>query len=200
MKLGVVTGAFLLASCASSPTDNTAATDRACNVTDCFAERDVRDFQVLGESTLIVFVGQQRCAFQVELRGTLCDLTFANDVFFTKTGETLRDGSGLRVCSNDIQINVEPGVFGGALGSQQPSDRFGNSRPPCQIRSVASLTDDQLIELLVARGAVPPPPPMGAGEIEVGEQQAEQGAEAEAATPETAGATPNQTLPAVSQN
>jgi hypothetical protein len=39
------------------------------------------------------------------------------------------------------------------------------------VSTVTSITDDQLVELYVARGVVPPLPPMGTGEIEVGEQE-----------------------------
>jgi hypothetical protein len=35
---------------------------------------------------------------------------------------------------------------------------------------VVSITDDQLVELYVGRGVVPPLPPMGSGEIEIAEQ------------------------------
>jgi hypothetical protein len=38
------------------------------------------------------------------------------------------------------------------------------------ISSVEALTDDQLIELYVRRGVVAPPPPMGPGKIQVGDQ------------------------------
>jgi hypothetical protein len=46
---------------------------------------------------------------------------------------------------------------------------------------VRSITDDQLVEFYVGRGVVAPVPPMGAGQIEVGEQEDE---EEGAATPE----------------
>ena len=44
------------------------------------------------------------------------------------------------------------------------------------------MTDDEILELYVTHGVAPPPPPMGPGKIEVGEQK-----EAEAAP---AGETP----------
>jgi hypothetical protein len=37
------------------------------------------------------------------------------------------------------------------------------------VLTVASITDDQLVEFYVSRKVVPPLPPMGTGEIEVGE-------------------------------
>ena len=206
MRLSLLSGVLLVAGCAGSPIDNTAAIDRACSVEDCFLERDVRDFEVIDQTTLIVFVGSQRCVFKVELLGTACDLTFAPTVNFRSPSDSLANGGsrprddifgsnlgdrGLRVCENDLQIDVEGGAFterplatqqtdsfgnprdGGVSDSQRGErvDRFGDNRAECRVTGVASLTDDQLIELYVARGLVPPPPPMGSGEIEVGEQE-----------------------------
>ena len=72
-----------------------AATKRACGVEECFFERDVRDFEVIDQTHLIVYTGSQRCAFHVELRGTLCDLTFAPELYFSRTNEIPdRDAGG----------------------------------------------------------------------------------------------------------
>jgi hypothetical protein len=57
------------------------------------------------------------------------------------------------------------------VSSNEPPDRFGNPRVNCQISTVESITDDQLVEIYVARRVIPPLPPMGPGEIEVGEQE-----------------------------
>ncbi len=166
--------------------DTTQPVERACSVKDCFTEREVRDFEVIDQTTLIVYVGSQRCAFQVELRGTFCDLTFAPDIYFHSPSDFERNddrdifaGSpssrlgDLRVCSNDIGISVDGGVFTESPQSSQPPDRFGNRRSECQISSVASVTDDELVQLYVDHGVAPPPPPMGSGQIEVGEQEAD---------------------------
>ena len=184
MRLSVASSVLLVAGCASSPTDNTAAVDRACSVTDCFLERDVRDFEVIGQTTLVVYVGSQRCAFKVDLRGTFCDLTFAPELYFYAPGD-IQEGDrqpgdlfglgdrGLRICANDLQIDVDGGVFTESSTATQPPDRYGNRRSQCQVAGVASLTDDQLVELYVGEGLIPPPPPMGSGEIEVGDQAEE---------------------------
>jgi hypothetical protein len=182
--------------------DATQPLERACSVQDCFVERDVRDFEVIDQTTLIVYVGSQRCAFQVELRGTFCDLTFAPELYFHSPNDFERNddrdiftGSrssrlgDLRVCSNDIGISVDGGVFTENPQSNQPPDRFGNRRSECQISSVEAVTDDELVQLYVDHGVAPPPPPMGPGQIEVGEQE-DDGAEA-APSGETP-ATPNQ--------
>lgn len=211
MKLGIVGGGILfLAGCASTPSDNTAAIDRACSVADCFNERDIRSFEVIDRETLVVYTGSQRCAFKVELTGTFCDMTFAPELYFRSPTDILQDdrrsrsavfGSDLddrdlRVCANDLRISVDGGAFTegrsgnnstgvfrsdqrategqartGPNDSAPGTDRFGQSRSQCQVSDVSSLTDDQLVELYVARGLVPPPPPMGSGEIEIGEQE-----------------------------
>lgn len=176
------------------------AVRRACEVADCFRERDVRDFDVVDRTHLIVYVGAQRCAFHVELRGTLCDLTFAPELFFRKAneipdGEISRGGEpasdralanpfdpfetarrerrDLRVCSNDLAIEVHGGQFTESPSPVVERDRFGNprARTDCRVLNVRAITDDQLVEFLVARDVVPPPPPMGQGQIEVGEQE-----------------------------
>jgi hypothetical protein len=194
MRLSIVGGGVLLmAGCASTPVDNTAATERACTVSDCFLERDVRGFEVIDKTTVVVYTGSQRCAFQIALTGTFCDMTFAPQVYFRSRSDAIQGeqragddifGSntgdrGLRVCANDLQIDVDGGPFTETNRSATTDplngervDRFGQTRSQCQISDVVSLTDDQLVELYVARGLVPPPPPMGSGEIEVGEQDA----------------------------
>jgi hypothetical protein len=166
MRLIAISSSLLVAACASSPTDNSQPVDRACSVSECFFQRDVRDFEVIGDTTLILYVGGQRCAFKVELDGTFCDMTFAPEVYFrAPDGRAESD----RVCSYDRQVGVDGGVF--TEGADQPN-AFG-TRSQCRILSVASITDDELIELYVERGVVAPPPPIGPGEIEVGEQPEE---------------------------
>ncbi len=202
MRLGVL-GLSLLAAVAvhgqRNSKDDTAATKRACGVEDCFFERDVRDFEVIDQSHLIVYTGSQRCPFHVELRGTLCDLTFAPELYFSRTNdisdrgvavggdafgaraadpfgplETANRGNRhLRICANDLSVQVHGGRFTESTTTPVQTDRFGNPIADCQVTSVTSITDDQLVEILVGRGIVPPLPPMGTGEIEVGEQEEE---------------------------
>jgi hypothetical protein len=166
MRLIGISSSLLVAGCAGSPTDNSQPVERACSVSECFFQREVRDFEVIGDTTLVLYVGGQRCAFKVELDGTFCDMTFAPDIYFrTPDGRAESD----RVCSYDRQIGVDGGVFTDSF--DQPN-AFG-TRSNCRILSVASITDDELIELYVERGVVAPPPPIGPGEIEVGEQSEE---------------------------
>jgi len=167
--------------------DDTGAAKRACSVEECFFERDIRDFEVIDQTHLIVYTGSERCAFHVELRGTMCDMTFAPEVYFTRNGEMPDSGvvlgggpadpfetarhndRHLRICNNDMAISVHGGRFTESNTSTVTTDRFGNPRPSCQVMTVTSITDDQLMELYVGRGVVPPPPPMGTGDIEVGD-------------------------------
>ena len=186
MRLAIIGSALVAAGCAGAPTaDNTQPANRVCGLDDCFYDRDVRDFEVIEHTTLIVYVGNERCPYQIELRGTLCDLAFAPEIYFDSPSEVVRDtdrntfgGSAtarlhdLRICRNDINVGVSGGVLTDNPANNQPRGRFGsNQRSDCQISSVESLTDDQLIELYVRRGVVAPPPPMGSGKIEVGEQK-----------------------------
>jgi hypothetical protein len=208
IRYAIVLG-VLAVSCANAGQKDNQAVDRACTVSKCFNKRDIRDFEVINRTTLIVFIGSQRCPFKVELRGTSCDMTFAptltfhkgeitrqddlasqvlNDAGFSTAGQVSDD----KICTYDISVGVDGGVFtesrsqaplgpdglpmrrlpgtGGTDSEGRPIDRFGNVRSQCQISSVDSLTDDSLMELYVTRGVLPPPPPIGEGEIKVAPQ------------------------------
>jgi hypothetical protein len=204
MKLSVISLALAVASVPASAQRNergeTGAVDRACTVKDCFLEAEIRDFEVVDRTHVIVYVGAQRCAFHVEVRGTLCDLTFAPELYFRRANElpierggsiagggttprssrptdfgtfdiATRERRDLRICANDLSIQVHGGAFTETASSGSTvTDRFGNPRTDCVVSGVTSVTDDQLLEFYVTRGVVSPVPPMGTGEIEVGEQ------------------------------
>jgi hypothetical protein len=85
----------------------------------------------------------------------------------------------LRICSNDLGIQVHGGQFTERAPNEAPTDRFGNARTECRVASVTSITDDELVEFYVQRRVIPPLPPMGTGEIEVGEQEHEAADEGE---------------------
>jgi len=72
-----------------------------------------------------------------------------------------------------FQCKLDGGAFTENPTSTQPPDRYGNRRSECRITSVTSMTDDEILELYVDHGVTPPPPPMGSGKIEVGEQKEE---------------------------
>jgi hypothetical protein len=199
MRLTTIGAALVVAGCAGTQTaDTTQAAKRACGGISCFYEREVRDFEVVNHTTLIVYVGAQRCPYQVELTGTFCDMEFAGEVYFNSPSEpghstspiSANDAvtaatpnsppldprlpqshlSDLRICANDISIGVSGGSFTNDPGNNQVRTVRGAQRSDCQIQSVASLTDDKLMELYVRKGVVPPPPPMGSGQIQVGAQ------------------------------
>jgi hypothetical protein len=215
MKLRVISIVLVLATCSAHGQRNgrseTEAVNRACTVEDCFLEAQIRDFEVIDRTHLIVYVGAQRCAFHVELRGALCDMSFAPGLYFRRTNEVpmtvgerstdplssgdpvtsrvgtrstdfdafeleRRERRDLRVCNNDLAVQVHGGRWTESEASSGlATDRFGNPRTDCRVSNVTSVTDDQLLEFYVGRGVVAPVPPMGTGEIEVGEQE-EQGA------------------------
>lgn len=218
MRLTTIGAALLVAGCAGTQTaDNTQPVKRACGGVECFYEREVRDFEVINHTTLVVYVGPQRCPYQVELYGTFCDMAFAAELYFDSPTEPGRNSSpgqpkdtvipanparpgsntpidprspesrlsDLRICGNDITIGVSGGDFtsnptnaqtqNNPIDNNQPSiARHNAQQSDCQIQSVSSLTDDKLIELYVRKGVVPPPPPVGSGQIQVGAQSAQQ--------------------------
>lgn len=140
-----------------------------CSVTDCFNRERIRDYEVLNDTTLVIYIGAQRCPFRVEFDGLFCDLTFmplATDVEFVTNG--IRQ-INLRICARDRHVGIDEGPFTSALGDGREGVPPG--RLPCQLRDVNSLTDDELIELYVENGVTPPPPPFGTGQISVGEQE-----------------------------
>jgi hypothetical protein len=223
MKLRVISIALVLATCPAYGQRNgrseTEAVNRACSVEDCFLEAQIRDFEVIDRTHLIVYVGAQRCAFHVELRGALCDLSFAPELYFRRTNEVpmivgerptdalgtggattprvgtrstdfdpfeleRRERRDLRVCDNDLSVQVHGGRWTESdASSGVATDRFGNPRTDCRVSNVISVTDDQLLEFYVGRGVVAPVPPMGTGEIEVGEQEEQGAAPPNAETP-----------------
>jgi len=190
MKIGIPSSVLFFAWCLVHPTGDAHAGDRTCNVKDCFSARDVRNFDVIDKSTLIVYIGPQHCAFRVELRGTFCDLTYAPELVFSDPKDLpLGDESGifaqaedsslpsqrrgrasLKVCDNNLGLQVTGGAFTESATALDPAatrDRFGRAKADCQVSSVASITDDQVVEIYVAHRIAPPLPPMGSGEIQV---------------------------------
>lgn len=192
---------LILFGCAGTQTSDTGPAAR-CETTDCFFERDVRDFEIIDRQTLIVYVGRQRCPFVLELDGFDCDLTFTPEVQFFQgslgqLGGVSNVSSG-QVCSSTRSLYVYSGILdprglmpdsridprtgrqtdsggfdspigggaGGRLGDRPPLDP-ANAEDVCRVRDIRSINDDQLIELYVDEGVMPPPPPIGSGEIEV---------------------------------
>lgn len=154
MRLAAPLFLLVLAGCAGAPTDTSTPLSRACTPSNCFNERNVRDFEVIDERTLVVYVGSQRCPFMVELDGMFCDLTFTPTLHFRSAGIPFSEVNTGRVCSFG-RTYIDAGPFG-----REEDER-------CRVRDVVSMTDDELVDLYVNQGAIPPLPPVGSGELEV---------------------------------
>jgi hypothetical protein len=184
--------AFSAAACTSAGQVSNGPADR-CESTDCFNQLQVRDYEVVDNTTLVVYVGSQNCPFRVEFSGTFCDLTFMPGgqlVFRQDTFRAMREPDTLltRVCARDSNIGIDEGPFSTAAGGDDASD----GRIPCRIQNIVSLTDDELLELYVDKRVTIPPPPFGTGEIAVPEEGAqgaggsqEEGGGDAVATPQT---------------
>ena len=164
---------IVIAGCATTATETDQAVIRtACDQrADCFYQRAVRDFKVLDSTTLVVFVGSERCPYRVTVDGFFCDLRMSAFISF-------RDFDG-RICSLDRSYIV--------------AGPFAREDETCQIRAVEPLNDDELLETYAAYRIVEPLPPIGSGELEVvetpGEQTAEPAIEALPASPDPVPAT-----------
>ncbi|MBN1237141.1 MAG: hypothetical protein JXB36_01505 [Gammaproteobacteria bacterium] len=220
MRLAVCIVASWLIGCAGNPSEDTGPVAR-CETTDCFYERDVRSFQVVNRSTIVVYVGQQRCPFVVELDGLACDVSIAPQIhFFQLAVGRLDRATGVRepqVCSTTRGLYaytgiLDPSLLGasdridpvtgrpGGFGRTAPGG-FGRSTPGgvgeevaidptmqdmCRVRRIRSMNDDQLLELYADEGVMPPPPPIGHGQLEVPESADEPEVPAESSGPEPA--------------
>jgi hypothetical protein len=208
MKVAACIVALSLVGCAASPTADTGPVAR-CGVTDCFFERDIRDFEVVNRDTLVVYIGQQRCPFVVQLEGLDCDMNFSPQLHFLQGTPGLvgqaTSVSSSQICSSTRGIFVYTGILdpsiSSAAGRNDPitsrrtapagiarpgTGGFGDTVPVdatrdmCRVRQISSINDDQLLELYANEGVLPPPPPVGGGELEVPEEIAAE----PAATPE----------------
>ena len=193
MKCWIAVGILLLSGCSSAPTLESSEPLDRCESTSCFNQLQIRDFEIVDPSTLIVYVGAQECPFLVEFTGTFCDLTFLPGfdlVFRPSTQRQNRevvlgggfgdraDISNARICANDFNMGIEEGGFSESGGSEDNLDGLD-----CRIQDVSSLTDDEILEVYVDNNITLPPPPFGTGEIEVSEA-GDESAETTAANPD----------------
>lgn len=154
MRSLLVSLVLLIAGCATSATERGQAVIRtACDQrSDCFYQRAVRDFKVLDNTSLVVFVGSERCPYLVTVDGFFCNIRMSAFISF-------RDFDG-RICNLDRAY-----IVGGP---------FAREDETCQIRAVESLNDDELLETYASYGIVEPLPAIGSGELEVVEAPGEQ--------------------------
>jgi hypothetical protein len=162
--------ALSLIACTTASQTSDAPADR-CPTTDCFNQQQVRNFEVLDGTTLVLYVGNQDCPFLVEFIGSSCDLTFLGSGTLVFRPDTLReefesDIRFMRICARDIGVGVAEDPFIDSDAGDLPGTTLA-----CHIRNVASLTDDELLELYVERNLTPPPPPLGTGQVTVPDEE-----------------------------
>ncbi len=164
------------------------AQSKRCLDSNCLNSRQVRDFEVIDRGTLIVYVGRERCPYKIEVSELFCDLTYLPDVAFISVREWQRNS---RAGNSDLSI-PGPGGSSNQLASTRRVCSFNASqfalesfsfadidpggssqlRPPCEIRDISVVTDNDLVELYVDENLLPPPPPVGNGEISRAEDAA----------------------------
>jgi hypothetical protein len=88
MRLGILCLGVLAVAAAHAQRnkdDDTGATKRACSVEECFFARDIRDFEVIDQTHLIVWArsGAPSCQLRI------CDAAFAPELYFSRNGDVL---------------------------------------------------------------------------------------------------------------
>jgi hypothetical protein len=164
--------AFLVFAASAAPVAEALAQASRCRTSNCFNDSDVRDFEVVNDETMIIYVGRQRCPFLVRVNQISCDLTFIPDVHFIKTrGRTERFGSN-RICIYETGIALDTAGFGSRnLGGVGQIDPASGRSLDCRVQELRPVTDDELIEIYVDERLVAPPPPIGTGEISRSDDQ-----------------------------
>ncbi len=185
VRYPIVLLAVAATGCAGAPeseSDNESAAPVAerCAVEECFRPRQVRRVEVLDDENLLVYTGARECPFRVEVRGFACRLDFALDINFLQRapgagsidGNAQRYSMPPRVCAYTPRVELYTGIFDPAR--REPVGSEGRlPGEDCRVVGVESLTDDELLELLVERRLAPPPPPTGSGELDTPEQSQE---------------------------
>ena len=123
MKLAACIPPLLLAGCAGTPTTSDTGPAERCEVTDCFFQRDVREFEVISPDTLVVYVGQQRCPFVIEVDGLSCDAVFAPEVHFLQRSlestDRVMSVADAQVCSTTRGLVLYTGILSPAALSER---------------------------------------------------------------------------------
>jgi hypothetical protein len=145
---------------------------------ECFSERQVRDFEIIDRDTMVIYVGRDRCAYKIKVDNLYCDLTFLPEVeFFDRRQRSINDRVRGADSSDAFGRRNEPGRFNErvctysntlAIETFEFADTGTEAplgRAPCEVREISTITDDELLEVYVSEGIVPPPPPIGNGEL-----------------------------------
>jgi len=146
---------FMAAGCASTDQQATSAAPSAaaaeCGESDCFFSRNIRDFRVLDDQTLVVWASSRRCPYVVELARRCGGLRFANTIAF--------DSRDSYICS---------------YGGDAVLSRQGGGPDRCSIVNVRRISEQQLEGLYVEYGlADPAPVPEAELEVEEAEEAAD---------------------------
>ena len=172
MRALIVLLALSVAGCATTDTAQSVIRTACDQRSNCFNQNAVRSFEILDNTTLVAFVGAERCPYLVRLDGFFCNLRMSSYIGF-------RDFEG-RISNLDRSF-----VVGGPIARE---DEY------CEVRQVEPLNDDELLEIFASYGLVEPLPARGSGELEVieaaGEEPAEPQAEEAPATREAESADP----------
>ena len=128
MRLTTIAAALVVAGCAGTQTaDTTQAAKRACGGLSCFYEREVRDFEVVNHTTLIVYVGAQRCPYQVQLNSTFCDMEFAGELYFNSPSEPGQNTSP-STAMNAVSAATKGQTAARPAVAPEPPQRFAHLR------------------------------------------------------------------------
>lgn len=183
LRLGGSTGRSLIvllavaAAAAALLTGNRAIAQQGeCIDSSCFFSNRVRDFQIIDDDTLVVFVGQDRCPYIIEVSGLFCDVTFLPEVQLVRARDLelearrgLRSTSNTGSQSNDRVCANNASAFAlrsfGFTALEDIEDVAAQGRIPCELSGIRPASDNDLMELLTEEGIAPPPPPIGNGEI-----------------------------------
>jgi hypothetical protein len=162
-----------------------------CRTSNCFDENDVREFEVLGDDTMVAYVGRQRCPFLLRVDPLYCDLRFLPDVSFVKTRSRSDLFRATRVCTHEMGVGLDTLGFASRDPNHDGTNPIPGTDPaggavfgrdlPCRLTEFRPMSDDEIIELYVEEGLVAPPPPIGSGQISrAGDQDAEEAERADA--------------------
>ncbi len=138
LLIGLLTVGWL-AGCATSQDPQTdaapSAADTQCGDSDCFFARNLSDFRVLDDRTLVVWATSRRCPYVVELARPCGGIRFANTIAF--------DSRDSYVCS---------------YGGDAVLTRQGGGPDRCSIMNIRRISEAALEGLYVEYGLTDPAP------------------------------------------
>jgi len=113
----------------------------SCKSARCFNQTQIRGYEIIDATTLVVYVGTDRCPFRVDLSGGDCDIRIRpGNIAFRSTLQKQIEPRGLldtiastestwrtsRVCSSDTHLGLDTGLRpagqGAAAGSSEKNE------------------------------------------------------------------------------